>query len=158
TAAEVDVLVVGNSGMQGRTQFLLDNVPNRISHNARCTVIIVNTDSTIQASKFEPPDEQPEPEPPVLLPRAARIGRVMAKHGCQELFARDGDPRARARSFRTALEELGPTFCKLGQVLSTRPDLLPPAFIQELATLQDHVPPLTEREVVEVMEQELRVP
>jgi ubiquinone biosynthesis protein len=39
----IDVLVVGNFGMMGRKEFLLGNVPNRISHNARCTVIIVNT-------------------------------------------------------------------------------------------------------------------
>ena len=39
----VDVVVVGNLGMGGRKQFLLGNVPNRISHNARCTVVIVNT-------------------------------------------------------------------------------------------------------------------
>ncbi|MGZ8614983.1 MAG: universal stress protein, partial [Actinomycetota bacterium] len=39
----IDVLVVGNAGMAGRKEFLLGNVPNRISHNARCTVIIVNT-------------------------------------------------------------------------------------------------------------------
>ena len=38
-----DVLVVGNAGMSGRKEFLLGNVPNRISHNARCTVVIVNT-------------------------------------------------------------------------------------------------------------------
>jgi ubiquinone biosynthesis protein len=56
------------------------------------------------------------------------------------------------------LAELGPTFAKLGQILSTRPDLLPPAFVRELATLQDQVTPLTEREVVAVMEEELRVP
>src|SRR5437870_1284867 len=42
----IDVLVVGNFGMAGRKEFLLGNVPNRISHNARCTVIIVNTLST----------------------------------------------------------------------------------------------------------------
>src|SRR5260370_25282555 len=42
----IDVLVVGNAGMAGRKEFLLDNVPNRISHNARCTVIIVNTLAT----------------------------------------------------------------------------------------------------------------
>jgi nucleotide-binding universal stress UspA family protein len=39
----VDVVVVGNVGMSGRKQFLLANVPNRVSHNARCTVVIVNT-------------------------------------------------------------------------------------------------------------------
>ena len=42
----IDVLVVGNAGMAGRKEFLLGNVPNRISHNARCTVIIVNTART----------------------------------------------------------------------------------------------------------------
>src|ERR687884_1811161 len=40
---QVDVLVVGNVGMGGRKQFLLGNIPNRISHGARCTVVIVNT-------------------------------------------------------------------------------------------------------------------
>jgi ubiquinone biosynthesis protein len=47
-----------------------------------------------------------------------------------------------AQRFRAVLEDLGPTFVKLGQVLSTRPDLLPPAFIEELSRLQDHVPPM----------------
>ena len=42
---------------------------------------------------------------------------------------------------RLALEGLGPIFVKLGQVLSTRPDILPPAYAQELARLQDKVPP-----------------
>jgi ubiquinone biosynthesis protein len=42
---------------------------------------------------------------------------------------------------RLALEELGPTFVKLGQVLSTRPDLIPPVYIAEFAKLQDTVPP-----------------
>ena len=42
----VDVLVVGNLGMSGRKEFLLGNVPNRVSHNARCTVVIVNTSPT----------------------------------------------------------------------------------------------------------------
>jgi predicted unusual protein kinase regulating ubiquinone biosynthesis (AarF/ABC1/UbiB family) len=63
-----------------------------------------------------------------------------------------------AKLLREGLEELGPTFAKIGQILSTRPDLLPPEFITELATLQDHVPALSETEVVEVMEQELGVP
>jgi ubiquinone biosynthesis protein len=42
-AEQADVLVVGNLGMSGRREFLLGNVPNRVSHNARCTVVIVNT-------------------------------------------------------------------------------------------------------------------
>ncbi|HKP18689.1 MAG TPA: universal stress protein [Gaiellaceae bacterium] len=41
-----DVLVVGNVGMSGRKEFLLGNIPNRVSHNARCTVVIVNTAET----------------------------------------------------------------------------------------------------------------
>lgn len=47
-----------------------------------------------------------------------------------------------ARRFTAMLEELGPTFVKLGQILSTRPDLLPAHFIAALAQLQDKVPPL----------------
>jgi predicted unusual protein kinase regulating ubiquinone biosynthesis (AarF/ABC1/UbiB family) len=92
-----------------------------------------------------------------LLGRAAMIGRVVAKYGLRERGA-DPDPRRRARSLRSALEELGPTFAKLGQILSTRPDLLPPEFIDELSTLQDRMPPMSEAEVVSVMEGELGVP
>jgi predicted unusual protein kinase regulating ubiquinone biosynthesis (AarF/ABC1/UbiB family) len=66
--------------------------------------------------------------------------------------------RERARNLKNALEELGPTFAKLGQILSTRPDLLPPEFIDELATLQDKVTPMNEEDVVSVMEEELGVP
>jgi ubiquinone biosynthesis protein len=42
-AEKADVLVVGNLGMSGRREFLLGNIPNRVSHSARCTVVIVNT-------------------------------------------------------------------------------------------------------------------
>jgi ubiquinone biosynthesis protein len=45
---EADVVVVGNVGMSGRKEFLLGNVPNRVSHNCRCTVIIVNTRQRIE--------------------------------------------------------------------------------------------------------------
>jgi ubiquinone biosynthesis protein len=163
-----DVLVVGNAGMAGRKEFLLANVPNRISHNARCTVIIVNTispDGDVQVIRPRTAiraGEFPQTEPR-LAARGTRIAAVMAKHGVKALFGRPGQDgatgrRAQARHLRSALEELGPTFAKLGQVLSTRPDLLPPEFIEELATLQDNVPPLTEEEVVRVMEQELGVP
>ena len=45
TDEDADVLVVGSVGMQGRREFLLGNVPNRVSHNAPCTVVIVDTTS-----------------------------------------------------------------------------------------------------------------
>jgi predicted unusual protein kinase regulating ubiquinone biosynthesis (AarF/ABC1/UbiB family) len=92
-----------------------------------------------------------------LIGRAARVASVMAKYGLRETRGGD-DLTLRARRLRDALEELGPTYAKLGQILSTRPDLLPPEFIAELATLQDDVAPLTEAEVVQVMEEELGVP
>jgi ubiquinone biosynthesis protein len=170
---DVDVCVVGNLGMSGRTSFLLGNVPNRVSHNARCTVIIVNTSHP----SVTPDRTGPRPIPTMphvaeetglhvegrLIGRAARIGRVMAREGFQEVFAgtRSDDAeavRSRARRLRAAMEELGPTFAKMGQILSTRPDLLPHEFIEELSTLQDRVPPLSEQDVVKVMEEELGVP
>lgn len=64
----------------------------------------------------------------------------------------------RAERVRMALEELGPTFVKMGQFLSTRPDLLPIEFIKELEKLQDHVPPVEFAEVEEIIEGELGTP
>ena len=58
---------------------------------------------------------------------------------------------------RLALEELGPTAVKLGQMLSTRPDLLPPQFIGELEKLQDAVPPFSQAEVQALVKAELGV-
>jgi len=62
---------------------------------------------------------------------------------------------SRAERLRMALEELGPTFIKLGQILSTRPDLLPPDFLEELAKLQDEVPPFSWPEAKGILEAEL---
>jgi predicted unusual protein kinase regulating ubiquinone biosynthesis (AarF/ABC1/UbiB family) len=90
-----------------------------------------------------------------LTARATQIATVIAKHG---LKAAKEDESERPARLRAALEELGPTFCKLGQILSTRPDLIPPELADELAHLQDRVPPLSEAEVVQVMEEELGVP
>lgn len=64
-------------------------------------------------------------------------------------------PEDLALHFRLALEELGPTFIKFGQILSTRPDFLPPAFIAELIKLQDSVPPEPWEKIHEVLSQEL---
>lgn len=166
--SDIDTIVVGNAGMTGRKEFLLGNIPNRISHNATCTVIIVNTSGAAGERGSAPPlpgllKPDPAPVEPHLLGRATHIGAVMAKHGLKGVFGKGSeDPeeaqREQARRLRTAMEELGPTFAKLGQILSTRPDLLPPAYIEELATLQDAAKPLTEAEVVEVAEAELGVP
>ena len=41
--ADIDAIVLGNYGMSERKQFLMSNIPNRVSHNAPCTVIIVDT-------------------------------------------------------------------------------------------------------------------
>ena len=140
-----DLIVLSDAGMRDRTEFLLANVANRVSHAARCSVVFV-ADGSGPAPAEEPPER--------LLGRATEIGRVFARHGL-----RDDRPAAdRARRLREALEELGPTFAKLGQVLSTRPDLLPPEYIAELARLQDDMPPLTQAEVVTVLETELGVP
>lgn len=54
-----------------------------------------------------------------------------------------------------SLEELGPTFIKFGQILSTRPDFLPPAFISELEKLQDKVPAFDSSQVKEIIKKEL---
>lgn len=59
---------------------------------------------------------------------------------------------------RHALEELGPTFIKLGQIMSTRPDILPPPYIVELTKLLDDAPPVSSDEIIAVIETELGGP
>jgi ubiquinone biosynthesis protein len=64
----------------------------------------------------------------------------------------------RPQRLRMAFEELGPTYIKLGQILSTRPDLIPMDFIQELSKLQDDVPPFPFKQVCKVIESEFGRP
>lgn len=68
---------------------------------------------------------------------------------------RRDEPYATAEHVRLTLEELGPTFIKLGQLLSTRSDLLPPEYRAELAKLQDGTPPVGPDVIREVIRQEL---
>ena len=63
--------------------------------------------------------------------------------------------RSAPERLRLAFEELGPTFVKLGQLLSTRPDLLPESYIEEFTKLQDNVKPLPFEIVKQVVEREL---
>ena len=64
----------------------------------------------------------------------------------------------RSERLRMAFEELGPTYIKLGQILSTRPDLVPMDFIKELSKLQDKVPPCRFEDVSAIVEKELGSP
>lgn len=92
--------------------------------------------------------------------RVRQIASVLSRHGLGYLLGRFGleellpfhkgmlghpardEPYTRPDHLRLALEQLGATAIKLGQILSTRADLLPPAYIDELAKLRDRVPPV----------------
>jgi len=69
-----------------------------------------------------------------------------------------GPPLTAPEHLRLALEELGPIFIKLGQILSTRPDVMPPTYIRELSKLQDIVPPSPWQAVKARIETELGAP
>ena len=68
------------------------------------------------------------------------------------------EPLTRPQRVRMALEELGPTYIKLGQVLSTRPDLIPVEFVEELSHLQDSVPPFPFADAEIIIQRELGAP
>ncbi len=105
------------------------------------------------------------------LDRYRRILSVMFKYGFEDVIhrlhvgpyvekglpfgRREGlEKLTRAERVRMALEELGPTFVKMGQILSTRPDLIPVEWIEELSKLQDNVPPFAFEQVKEIIEGE----
>lgn len=77
------------------------------------------------------------PAPPSTSQRLKEIIRVLRRHAFITNFRHQTHPE----EIVAALEELGPTFVKFGQVLSTRPDLVSSAYIQALQRLQDQVPP-----------------
>jgi ubiquinone biosynthesis protein len=94
------------------------------------------------------------------LSRVTEIGRVATRHGFGYMLDRrrasNGEPDAdRGRRLREMLDELGPTFVKFGQLLSTRPDVVPPDIIVELRKLQDDVSPFSIEDVERVVEAEL---
>lgn len=104
---------------------------------------------------------------PELLRRYAQIARVLVRHGGGDLVRTSGLEAAldepvdadggaeQARALADDLESLGPTFVKLGQLLATRADLLPPAHVEALARLQDDVEPVGFEDVRTVVEDEL---
>lgn len=82
------------------------------------------------------------------LPSSLRFG---LGHG-------DGAKVSTARRLRLVLEEWGPTAIKFGQMLSTRPDIMPPAYLEELCKLTDSVPPFPSKAAREIIEKELGRP
>jgi ubiquinone biosynthesis protein len=93
------------------------------------------------------------PPPPVL--RARVLIFLLRLHPAWWLAGRRAHE---AQRLRLAFEELGPLFIKLGQLLATRRDLLPEAVLDELAKLQDQVPPFPAREAMAIVERELKAP
>ena len=104
------------------------------------------------------------------LSRLSEIAQVAVRHGfgywfdthrLTDLFPRrsrleeDDQPSQRGQHLREMLDELGPTFVKFGQLLSTRPDVLPPDIIAELRGLQDDVRPFPFADVEKVIQEDL---
>src|SRR3954464_5171915 len=94
------------------------------------------------------------------LRRAVHVARV-ARRGSlfrtlREIGVVGSRPATRegARAFRQALEELGTTYIKLGQLLSSRPDLLPDVYVDELERLVDEVPPVAFDEIEAVIRED----
>jgi len=90
-----------------------------------------------------------------------RAGAATLYYRIRRLFLRKEPEITRlnyAHRIRLALEELGPTFIKLGQVLSTRPFLIPPDLVFELSKLQDQVAPFPFQEAQQILERELGQP
>ena len=99
--------------------------------------------------------------------RYAALARLLVRHGRSDLvagagldeFSFDEEPpmgdEAKAEAFARDLEELGPTYIKLGQLLSTRFDLLPAVYTTALARLQDSAEPFPYEQVEEIVEAEL---
>src|SRR6476619_6255091 len=102
------------------------------------------------------------------LGRLTEIAQVAARHGFGYVLRRNrlGDlvpggngevasASDRGRRLRAMLDELGPTFVKFGQLLSTRPDVVPPDIVAELRGLQDDASPVPFQQVQPVIEAEL---
>jgi len=115
--------------------------------------------------------------PAIEIGRARHIAEVLIRNGLGFMVESLGlarfIPRGRQRALeaepgrpaasiperlRRTLEELGPTYIKLGQILSTRPDLLPASYIIELSKLLDAAPPVPLDQIVATIERELRAP
>jgi predicted unusual protein kinase regulating ubiquinone biosynthesis (AarF/ABC1/UbiB family) len=87
--------------------------------------------------------------------RVARRGRLLRVLGEVGVVGQKPATRESAQAFRAGLEELGTTFVKLGQLLSSRPDLLPDVYIEELEHLVDDVAPFPFEEARRIVDEEI---
>ncbi len=127
----------------------------------------VNSDASIKSVLFNRFSHHPE--------RYVEIFRILRKYQLHHIAAEFGlshrheeedislgddhdEDEDHPEGFASALEELGPCFIKLGQLLSTRPDILPAAYIEALARLQNTVTPVPGEKVTEIIESELGAP
>ena len=105
---------------------------------------------------------------PTGVARTAQILRFLLKYRTADVFTGldldaaaetvDDQPASGTpEEFVKDLESLGPTFVKIGQALSTRPDMVPPAYLEALERMQDNVAPVPFDEIREVVEQSLGV-
>src|ERR1700738_454179 len=108
------------------------------------------------------------------LPREREIAEVFARHGMGYVLRRyalgrfllrtrgvaheDRLPSHWGEELRQILEELGPTYIKVGQLLSVRPDILPPAVLLTLRGLRDEVKPVPFEEIRRLLEEEFEAP
>jgi ubiquinone biosynthesis protein len=102
---------------------------------------------------------------PAHLRRYRDIIRILLRHGRKDLLKGAdfddpipaGESTAGAEDLARDLEKMGPTFIKLGQLLSTRTDLFPAAYIDSLSRLHDKVVPVEPAEILRIIEEELEV-
>jgi ubiquinone biosynthesis protein len=96
------------------------------------------------------------------LGRLSEIAQVAVRHGFGYLVEgrkhSELEGSARGRHLRDMLDELGPTFVKFGQLLSTRPDVVPPDIVAELRSLQDDVRPFPFADVEQTIREDLGQP
>ena len=91
---------------------------------------------------------------------ASVLGAVLPPIAADYVAKNDdpGNAARRASRLREALVRLGPAFVKVGQALSSRPDLVPPSYIAELGKLQDDTPRFSSDIAFRILEEELGVP
>ena len=136
-------------------------------------IVLVSVAVLVIAELVVPQGSMPSPSQWVPITRRAlerhgryaELLRIIARHRLlatrfapAHTLAEQDEQRRQAQALKRALEEAGGAFVKLGQLLSTRPDVLPPIYLDVLGTLQERVPPAPWSDVRATLERELGAP